>query len=291
MHKETHPASREVGMALNMRETTTHTAESNPEAIDALLAQVWPQMTRHPLRLLVCIHASPVAETISAFAQALAELLDAQLSQYSPVIEAAVACDALPQEVTARGFDLLIWGEPQLSTAQQLRGGTVYHKALERAPTSLLVVRRPRWPLRRLLLVIQGDEGDEAAVDWTVRLARAARAAVTVLTVVPPLPAMYAGCARMQQGLVELLTTDTSLGQQMRRVARRLVEWEIEGTLRLRQGIPEQEICREMTEGEADLILLSAEPHVCWQRILAGRCADEILDWADRPVLIAKTDN
>jgi hypothetical protein len=46
-----------------------------------------------------------------------------------------------------------------------------------------------------------------------------------------------------------------------------------------------------MTEGEADLILLSAEPHVCWQRILAGRCADEILDWADRPVLIAKTDN
>jgi len=288
---ETRPTSGEVGMALDTRGTTTRAAEGNPAAIDALLAQVWPQVARRPLRLLVCAHASPVAEAISAFAQVMAELLDAQLSRYSPVAGMSVACDALPQELTAQGFDLLVWGEPEQPVCQQLLGGLAYHKALDRVPTSLLVVRRPRWPLHRLLLVIQGDEGDEIAAVWTARLARAARAGVTVLAVVPPLPAMYAGCVRMQQGLAELLTTDTPLGQQMRRVARRLVEWEVEGTLRLRQGVPDQEICREVAKGDADLILLSAEPHARWQRILAGRCADKMLGWADRPVLIAKTNN
>lgn len=40
--------------------------------------------------------------------------------------------------------------------------------------------------------------------------------------------------ARMEQGVSTTLATDAAQGRQMRRVARGLFNWEIEGTLRLR---------------------------------------------------------
>jgi len=149
------------------------------------------------------------------------------------------------------------------------------------------VARRPRWPLRRLLLVVRGEEIDDAAVDWAVRLARPSGAAVTALAVVPPAPAMYDRWARMRGGLDVLLTTDTALGREMRRVARWLVDWEVEGTLRLRQGAPDQQIRYQVAQGDYDLIVVAARPNGR-RRWLLGERVLSLLRWADRPVLVAK---
>ena len=260
----------------------------NPVAVDALLAEVWPEMLPRSPRLLVCAHASPVAGEVSAFAQALGRLLDAHVSTFSPVVGNDPNCAGLARVVERSRYDLVIWGDPEQSFGQRLRSGPAYRKATKRVAASLLVVRRPRWPLKRLLLVVQGEEMDTGAVDWTVRLARPSGAAVTVLAVVPPVPAMYGRCKRMQQGLDALLTTNTALGRQMHRVARWLVEWEVEGTLRLRQGGPDRQIQREVSEGDYDLIVLAARPHKWWRRWLLGDRAVSLLHWADRPVLIAK---
>jgi hypothetical protein len=62
---------------------------------------------------------------------------------------------------------------------------------VERSPASVLVVRRPRWPLRRVLLILRADVTDEAAIQWLGQLAGFVRVELFVLPIIPPLPAMY----------------------------------------------------------------------------------------------------
>jgi nucleotide-binding universal stress UspA family protein len=255
----------------------------DPLAIDTLLAEVWPELFRRSLRLLVCAHACPNADEVLTFARALGGLLDAHLSYLEPLEGSDTGCEALARATVGGAYDLAIWGE-----AERLLSAPAYGEAAERVPAARLMARQPRWPLKRLLMVVQGKDVDEVTVDWVVRLARPSGAAVTALAVVPPLPAMYGGCARMQQGLDALLTTDTALGRQMRRVARWLVDWEVEGTLRLRQGAPDQQIRREITTGDYDLIAVAARPRDRWRRWLLGDGVAPLLRWADRPVLIAQ---
>jgi nucleotide-binding universal stress UspA family protein len=275
----------------------SYVVRGNPAAIDALLAELWPGVLRRSPRLLVCAHASPhlhctqahvIADEVLAFALALSDLLDARVGHFHPKTGTKDPCDALAREVERAGYDLVVWGEPEQSLGRQLLSGPAYCQAIERVPTSLLMVRRPRLPLGRLLLIVRGREIDSVAVDWTVRLAQPSGASVTVLAVVPPVPAMYDRFTRMQVGLDALLTTDTVLGRQMRQVARCLVDWEVEGTLRLRQGLPDGQIQCEVAEGDYDLIALATKSHDRWRRWLMGDQVLSLLRWADRPVLVAK---
>jgi nucleotide-binding universal stress UspA family protein len=260
----------------------------DPMVIDRLLAEVWPEALQHSLRLLICTQASPASDEVFMFAQVLGSLLDAHVNHVGPLERKEVDCEAVARLVEQSRYDLVIWEEPDQSRGQRLLSSPAYHKAIRQIGCSLLVTRGPRWPLRRLLLIVRGDETDTVAVDWTVRLARPSGALVTVLAVVPPVPAMYNGFARMQQGLDALLTTETALGQSMRRMARWLVEWEVEGTLRLRQGAPDEQIRREVAEGDYDLITVAARPDDRAVRWLLGDRVKSLLCWADRPVLIAK---
>jgi nucleotide-binding universal stress UspA family protein len=155
-------------------------------------------------------------------------------------------------------------------------------------PSSVLVAQRPRWPLERILLIICGENGDNAAVDWALRLAPPCTAAVTVLAVVPPVPEMYHGLSRMKQGVAALLATDTALGRKMHQVARRLAECKVDGTLRLRQGAPCQQVCRELEEGNHDLIVMATKPCRWWLRQLKGDPICSLLSRVDRPVVLAE---
>jgi nucleotide-binding universal stress UspA family protein len=99
---------------------------------------------------------------------------------------------------------------------------------------------------------------------------------------------MYHGLSRLEGGLAELLTADTALGRQMRRVARRLVDSGIEGKLRLRQGAPPHEIRREAAEGAHDLILVAAASQDGLRGLLLGELATSLLRVIDQPMLIAR---
>jgi nucleotide-binding universal stress UspA family protein len=191
-------------------------------------------------------------------------------------------------ETARHDYELVICGESDQSFIDRLLRGAPGRRALDRLPTSLLFVRRPHWSLRGLLLVVQGEASDDDATDWVLRLAGSSGAAVTVLAVVPPVPAMYHGLSRLEGGLAELLTADTALGRQMRRVARRLVDSGIEGKLHLRQGAPVWEVRREAAEGGYDLVAVAAAPKSGLRRWLLGELAIPLLRVIDRPMLIAR---
>lgn len=280
------PAAREA--VANALGAPSYLVKGNSAVIDALLAELWPGVLQRSPRLLVCAHTNPIADEVSHYALALGDLLDARVGHFCPKDDLTNLCDTLVREVERSEYDLVAWGEPEQSVGRQLLSGPAYCQALEWIPTSLLFVRRPRLPLRRLLLIVRGQEIDNLALNWTVQLAQPSGANVAVLAVVPPVPAIYDGCTRMQLSLDALLTTDTPLGQQMRRVARCLVDWEIDGRLRLRQGDPQVQIQCEIAQGDYDLITIAAKSCDRWERWLMRDPLISLMRWVDRPVLVAR---
>lgn len=270
-------------------ETELYVVQGDRGAIDELLAEIWPEADQSALRLLVYRPATPRADEVQAYAQYLTDLLGGQLSRLEPENGTEVDLADLI-EAASGGPELVIFGEPDQSLLERLLSGPTSCKAVERTPTSILMARRPRWPLKRILLVSRGQASDQAAVDWVVRMAQPARAAVTVLAVLPPMsPAMHSQ-ALARYGLSYWLTTDTPLGWQLRQIAGQLVDWEIEGKLRFRQGSPDSQIQNEIAEGDHDLIVIAADSTSWWERRLLGKLVSPLLRWVDRPVLIAKCD-
>ena len=277
------PACKEVAKAL---ETELFVVQGDLTAIDEQLAELWPAEPSHSLRFLVSQGDSPVAAEIQAYARYLGQLLNAQLTDCRGADRAETTFDDLI-EGAKHNVNLVIFGEPCQSLLGKLVTGSIGCKAAEQMPTSILITRYPRWPLRKILLITRGQGLDNVAVDWIIRLAQPSGAAVTVLAVQPPLSGPDSR-AVAGGGMSDWLTTDTPLGQQLRRIAQQLVNWDIEGKLRFRQGPPDWQIKAEVNEGDYDLVVLAADPEDWWTRRILGRLIGPLLGWVDLPVLIAK---
>ena len=257
-------------------------------AIDAQLAEVWGDAARHRLKLQVCAFPDPLPDELWNYAQALGALLGAHLDRTITAGEV----NALAKEVGRADCDLIIFGKGSQPLIRRLLSRSIAGGARSTqqsdVPFAVLAAQEPRWPLERILLVLCGESADNVAVDWALRLACPSTAAVTVLAVVLPVPAMYHGLSRMEQTLRSLLTTDTVLGCQMHQVARRLAECKLDGTLRLRQGAPDRQICRETVEGDHDLIVMATRPCRWWLRQLKGDPICSLLSRVDRPLLFVE---
>lgn len=180
------------------------------------------------------------------------------------------------------GYDLLLWAEPVQSPIKTLIFGSPAVHILERVSTSVLVTRRPGWPLRQILLIVRSEAAHGLAVNWTIRLAQAGGARVTALVVVPQVS------PRPRQDLATLLAGDGLLERQSRYVAQRLEEAGVEATLRLRQGSPEQQIRAELNAETYDMVIVAAEPQDWWLRRLVGETVEPVLRRAACPVLVAR---
>jgi hypothetical protein len=246
--------------------THSYVVRGAPERIDALLAEIWPEATRPALRWLVC---APAAGT-QAYIQYIGSLLGSRPDYL------AAGTDLAGQ--ARHGWELILLWEPSLYLIEQ-----VLSTAGEECP-ALLVVQRPRSPLRKVLLIIGSEATEDISVQWTIRLARPSGAAVTVLAVAPAAPGVDHGATYLEHGMSALLATDTALGRQMRRVARRLLNWEIDGRLRLREGPLDRQLQLEMAAEDYDLIA-AAGPD---DSRLPGEMIGPLLCRADRPVLMTK---
>lgn len=186
------------------------------------------------------------------------------------------------------GYGLLMLGPRAFSCRQHLFAAPLYKKIAKKLSLSLLVVPTIRWPISRILVLVQGEQKDEAAVDWGVRLARANNGDVTLLPILPPVPVLYQGLGRTGSGLPELLSTETMLGQNLRRAAARLVAEDLGGTLRLHHGLQEMQIRIELLEQDHDLIVVGTEDPHWFRKATFGPNLCHLVQWADRPVLLAK---
>lgn len=232
------------------------------------------------LRLLRCAPANG-NPALPPYADYLSHLLNGRLNHL--VLPEHDAVTAVQR--AARRNDLIILDEPEQSWVNRFCLGRPGQKFAAQIPASILVARQPLWPLRRLLLVLRLDDGDETAVFWAKRLAQASGAAVTILPLAPALPAMY---APRPDGVSTLLSSQTTAGQQVRRAARQLNDAQVTAVIHLRRGEPVEQIHIEIEAGLYDLVVIGTEPKVRWQRWLLGNLVAPLLSRAVHPVLVAK---
>ena len=252
-------------------------------SIDRFVAELWREEEQAPAHLLAYAPVDSRVDETGAYADYLTDLLSASI-EYVP---GDATVDKLVEK-TRQDHELVIMDRPDDSARASLFSGAPELMALSCLSVSMLIVHRPCWPLHKLLLVVQGDPSDERATDWTMRLAGPSGASVTAVAVVPPVPPMHHGQGRMERGLAELLVVDTPLGRQMRRVARRLVDRGVEGTLRLRQGSPDWEIRHELVEGQFDLAVIGGASRSGVRRLVLGDLAASLTRIVDRPMLVAR---
>lgn len=257
--------------------------------IDRQLAEIWPdEVEKSSPNLLLYHQGNSVPKNIKTYAQQISSLLQGRLAHFQ-VEPSHTDFNELVKKAS-QGQDLVIFNEPEQSLLKRILAGPTACKAAEQLPTSVLVVRQPRWPLKKILLITRGYETDNKAVNWLVRLAQPSQAKVTVLALTPDSPVMYQRAATtMPHGLIDWLATDTPLGHQLRCITEQLSNWDIQGRLRFRQGSPCDQIQQENADSDYDLIVIAADPDDWWQRRLLGEVVNPLLHKADRPVLVAKS--
>ena len=247
--------------------------------VDALISELWAEVPAARPRYLMYAPPGGATEALRSFGKQLGDLTGAELGWREEA-----GADGVAETLRRRPADLVVCGPACESLARRALGGPP-----ECLPTSLLLATAPRWPLRRILLVILDPDSNEASLAWVRALARPSGAVATALAIVPPVPDLYGHLPGAKHDITQLLATDMPLGKEMRRVAHLLVEWGIDGVLRLRQGPISREIRLEAREGDYDLIVLCAETRDHRLQLVLTGMVNPLLRWADRPVLIARS--
>ncbi|MCJ7717505.1 MAG: universal stress protein [Anaerolineales bacterium] len=259
--------------------------KADSRIIDSLIAKCYSETSTTPLKFLAWTPDEQVNPVNQAYIHSLSKLLNADLTWFEPSEKKGETYSSLVEKIDTLDTDLLISSYPTDSLQQRLALVPSEKKLLHHCSTSLLSLKTPRWPIRQILLVLQEHNIDGCAVEWAIRLARASKASLTILPVIPAVPAVFAD---MQHDLSKLLSSDCQLGRHLHQVARRLVDWEINGTIKLRDEFPEWQIRWEVDEGDNDLIIIAADLQNQFRNLVVRDLVLPLLNWVHIPVLISQ---
>lgn len=267
---------------VNHRQSPLALANNGNRRLDAA-DNILPEAFKKTVRIHVYMPAGSENVTLRAYGEYLTSLLQGQTTYRQ-----ATAKDHISSINQAENScDLLIFGEPEQSAIERFLFGPVGRRVARKTSTTILVARQPHWPIRKILLVIRVEETEELAVDWAGRLTRFSDAQLTILPLVPSQPLIYGSGSRLQVGIASLLTPNTPSGKQLRRFLSQLRKWQVNGTLRVRQGDPLWQICWEIDEGKYDLVIIGADQCSRWRRWLFGELVGPLMCRVNRPLLIA----
>ncbi len=258
--------------------------KSELEAIDSLIAKCYGSAPLNPINILAWVREDPVPSDQEVYLNNLVKVLNAWLSRMGMGEDLTSRFPVLRENIKHLEIDLLVCSSRTGPFLQHLVGILEEKKLLQRWPFSILSTKNSRWPIRQILLVLQGSPVGCYAEDWAVRLEIACQASLTILPVVPP--AMY---AVHQDDIMNLLTSNCRLGRHLRWIAHRLASWEIPGKFKLRVDTTECQIRSEIIEGDFDLIIIGAEPQNLAQGLIPHDLVSPLLCWTTNPVLLVQT--
>lgn len=208
-------------------------------------------------------------------------LVEARVRRGSPAAE-------ILAELDAGNYDLVLVGANRSPGLKEYLLGSVAMQVVNQAPISVLVAKRVSPPLERILICSSGAEAAERVIESGACLAEAADAQVTLLHVVTPVPSMYTGLGEIDEGLSELLQTDTPIARHLRRGAEILERSQVDADLKLRYGVAADEIIREARSGDYDLIVIGAAKRKSPLRWALGDVTREVVEKATRSVLVVR---
>jgi len=191
---------------------------------------------------------------------------------------------------SATSHDLILYDLPEQRQIT-LQAEYIKQQNVRQEPPTILLVQQPCWPIRKILLVIRVEASETLAVDWAGRLAHLCGAQLTILPLVPSQALVSGPVSHLKNGVESLLTQNTPSGEQLRTFLQQLQQWQVNGTLRVRQGDPLWQICLEIDDGKYDLVIIGAEQHSRFRRLLFGELVCPLVNRINRPLMIAGRKN
>jgi nucleotide-binding universal stress UspA family protein len=202
-------------------------------------------------------------------------------------VEAGNAERIIMAELEETTYDLVAVGALGGRRSRRSPLDSVGMRIIERAESSVLLIKGDRPSLSRLLICASGAEQGHMAIWAGASLACGAEAQATVLHVVNAMPTMYAGLEQMEETLGELLQSESDMARELKWAARVVKEECKISELKLRRGIVADEILKEGKDGDHDLIVLGSSRGASGLlRVLMGDLTREVVCRAERPVLV-----
>ena len=155
---------------------------------------------------------------------------------------------------------------------------------------SILLSEYPKPKLENILLATACKEGDHTLVKAGASMARSLKAKLTLLHVISGnVPAMYTGLDQLDETVEKMLRTDTPFAQHLRRGIEILDKHEVDSEVKIRRGVPLEEIVRETQLENYDLVIIGATEVKEGMKVrLMGDLTSRIVDEIKMPVLIVE---
>lgn len=192
-------------------------------------------------------------------------------------------------ETTAHEYDLAVIG-----ARRKGEGGLYFrpeksYEVIKAVPPPVLVAIGACAQVRRILVCTGGKNYIDDAVQLAGEIARCVKAGVTLLHVMAEPPAIYADLVRLEEDVQRLLTSGSELGRNLRGQKESLEKMGVEVTVRIRHGLALDEIFREASQGQSDLIVTgTSQARGPFQHYIMGDLTRGVLNRADCPVLVAR---
>jgi len=262
--------------------------QADQQSIDNWLEKTWSQSSEDMRRVLVWTPGQEQCEKFLSYCNQVATLLVAKLFNFPKKTYNYKAIDDLVTETQQHTCNLLILCLPEQSLINQLFRNPPECQLIDRSKYSVLVARSPRWPIRKILLVLRYDDQDQPGVDCCLDIAKRTGAAVTILPLILPSRDLYQQAGPTCHHPSALLSTHHNLGSKLHAALQIFIDEGVPSTLRLREEPPFYQIRTEAKDSDYDLIIVGAQPRNRVQQLTRRGIIPNLLFWADRPLLIAR---
>jgi nucleotide-binding universal stress UspA family protein len=186
-------------------------------------------------------------------------------------------------------YDLVVIGAVRKATRGPFWMSSKSYKIIKAITPPVLLVAGNCSALKRFLICTSGKRHIDEGLRLAGEIARGLGASVSLLHVLPEPPAIYAGLARMAQSADLLLRSPSELGVNLRHALGTFQSLAVPAQVLLRQGSVLEEILRETYSGAYDLILTGSALSGSLRTYALGDISREILNRANRPVLVVRS--
>lgn len=240
------------------------------------------------------------AENIQQYLDRVAQKLTEQGVEADTLIERGEPASMILKAARAQKADLVAVATHGHGGIGPWLFGTVAHRVVERANSTLLLVRpSPAAPvagvvqLQRLLIPVDGSEEGEAALPWAGEFARRHEATLHLLQVVPTLeslPGTRATAAALSPAMVgEFLTAASDAAQAyLQRLSAKLRKENVTCEVAVLRGEPADEILQYAGQVGAELTFMATHGRIGFGGAWYGSVVNKVLSRFTSPLILVR---
>jgi nucleotide-binding universal stress UspA family protein len=220
--------------------------------------------------------------------EAVAEQVRQDLEDVSSrvFIREGVSKEIIADEIKDESYQLLVADTERINRIR--KSLEVDPVLIKQSDISVLLTQHTKPKIKHILLCSACKDEDYSLIEKTAHLAADLEAEITLLHVISgAVPSMYTGLEQIEETVDELLQTNTPIAKHLRRGVEILSEIQVESDVKIRRGIPIEEIVRETQIVSYDLVVIgSSNVNQGLIERLLGNMAVKIINRLELPVLV-----